>query len=1255
MDCPSCGAECAAGARFCWSCGQALRAPTEERRVVTVLFADLVGFTTLSEQMDPEQVKRLVDHAFERLVRDVTAFGGRVDKIVGDAIVALFGAPVAHEDDAERAVRAALRMQQTLAAYADESPATLSSAGIRMRIGVNTGEVLVGALRAGGDYTAMGDVVNTAARLQTLAAPGEVLVGESTQAATASAISYESRGSLIPRGRENPVEVWSAVAAVRPPGYRAPQRVDAPLIGRDREVDSLADALRLSIARGRGQMILILGEAGVGKTRLADELADVAAVEHGVSHFSGRCVPYGETNPWWPVAEALRAGCGVRRDDPVDVARERTAAAVGVVFGDGSTDPDRPAGPTELADQAGSSDPAAAADPTEPADPSVATGTPEQDGPADAELVEPELQAGSQSSVVDGLLHLMGYEGPLRELDGGAARTEATHALVSFLDASLRRGPIMIRVADLHWADQAVLDLIDDVSARLARLPFLFVATARRALQERWSPRVGRFNSLVLNLDPLDRGSSALLLDTLAGADLDQWSRATLLDRSGGNPFYLEELVTLVGQHGGLQRTGSDDDAPDAGTADGLPATLPDTLRGLIAARIDGLTVEEQQVVEDAAVWGASGSVDILQRIALAVRGLDDVTPVVQSLADKDVLVVDGQEWSFRSDLIREVAYARLTKQERLGRHLGIAEYMDRMLGGRDADDGTVDTIARHYVIAARLDRDLGRRPHHDRLVGQAVLWASEAARRAETDAAWVLARRLYTQALDLLGDEAGADRFRCLIGRSRVRAEAWDEPGARRDASEALAIADELGDPIMRAHALLRLGTAAARSGDFGAADAELAEAIEIFDGVGDSRGRAEALRQRGLAELLRGDQRGAEEPIAAALDAFRSIGDRRGEAWSLQNLAWIALSDGRVDAARSFVAASEQAFREVGDPGGLSWAQGLEAYACLARGDLDAAAAISGRILRECERRGDRFGEGMMLTVQANVELWRGMTSAAAASAGRAVTAFRSSSELAGTVGPEQALAVAGRAEIMAGNIGKGRHLLAEATRSGTGEDGIGHFAMGTALITGVQLGRPERLLDLDPDLWILAAGEGRRGQQQAELGLALAQVGRVEEGLDLARAAVHAEPDQAHVLSVAALVSAAAGQVGEALAAADRVLSLERATYLDRVWALVAVALVSPGASGSAALDRADDELGAGEDVVAVAVVGLARLVHRARSEDRIPTEGSPGDVLVALGGERSDVGRALSELGLSDTRWADLFVAAAAAVPVADAVS
>ncbi len=225
MQCPSCGSTTPSDASFCPSCGHSLVARPDERRVTTVLFADLVGFTGFSEAADPENVKNLVDRCFEALSADVQAFGGRVDKIVGDALVALFGAPVAHEDDAERAVRAALQMQRTLSRLRDEHHHR-----VEIRVGVNTGEVLVGALRAGGDYTAMGDVVNTASRLQTLARPGSVVVGRDTHAATHHAISYEALGAIAVRGRDEAVDAWNAIEAVAPPGKRR-RRARTLLVG----------------------------------------------------------------------------------------------------------------------------------------------------------------------------------------------------------------------------------------------------------------------------------------------------------------------------------------------------------------------------------------------------------------------------------------------------------------------------------------------------------------------------------------------------------------------------------------------------------------------------------------------------------------------------------------------------------------------------------------------------------------------------------------------------------------------------------------------------------------------------------------------------------------------------------------------------------------------------------------------------------------------------------------------------------------
>ena len=256
MTCPACGVPVPEGARFCPECGQRLVTTPDERRLVTVLMADLVGFTAMSAVSDPEQVKRLVDHSFERLVADITAFGGRLDKIVGDEVVAQFGAPVAHEDDAERAVRAALRMQETLAAMEPEL-----GVAVQMRVGVNTGEAVVGAMRAGGNPTVMGDVVNTTQRLQKLALPGQVIVGPATEAATRGAVRYEALGPQGLPGREEPVDAFRAITVLTPPGRRRAHG-DSPFLGRDSEVGALAHMLGMAATRRRAHLVAALGRRG---------------------------------------------------------------------------------------------------------------------------------------------------------------------------------------------------------------------------------------------------------------------------------------------------------------------------------------------------------------------------------------------------------------------------------------------------------------------------------------------------------------------------------------------------------------------------------------------------------------------------------------------------------------------------------------------------------------------------------------------------------------------------------------------------------------------------------------------------------------------------------------------------------------------------------------------------------------------------------------------------------------------------------
>ncbi len=1139
MRCPSCRSAVPDGSRFCPTCGHDLQARADERRVVTVLFGDLVGFTSMAETADPELVKNLVDRCFERLVRDIVSFGGRIDKIIGDAIVALFGAPVAHEDDAERAVRAALAMQETMATFRRESGATM-----QLRIGVNTGEVLTGAMRAGGDYTAMGDVVNTANRLQVAAPPGEVYVGSASYYATSLAVAYEPIGMVHARGREEPVEAWRAQKVLLLPG-RYPRRHRTPLVGRDEEVVLLRRAVALAVERNRASLVLILGEPGVGKTRLADELAEWTVHEHGARQVESRCVPYGEANIWYPIGAALRSLCDVGEDAPLSEAQQRCGDSVAKALGL------KPESPT----------------------------------------VQP---------ITNSLLHLMGYEGPLRHLEPQRAREEAGRSLVRYFEGLTADQPLVIRLADLHWADDLVLTLIDDLLNRLSRRPFLLVAGARHLVDPRWSRRPGRYNELVINLDPLEHDAAERLLSRLLeGKAVSPAMRETLLARSGGNPFYLEELVALTDRSNELVKQSG-----DLGAEWGVPLLgeqeLPETLRGLVAARLDRLSPEERDLVENAAVIGRSGPLYALEKMAL-VTGPD--TPwraALDRLVDRELLEVSGRSWSFRSDLIREVAYSTLTKTDRARRHASIAQWMEDHLKGADeaVDHGTVDRIAFHYGTAATLATELSVSGLPADLTERALRWLGEAGRRAKQAEVHVLAARLFSQALALAGDADSAQRLEFLLGRAEARSGLFDLAAARQDVDAALELALRLNDEQARARSLTIRAEIEQRGGDLPAAHATLLSALGSFRMLGDHRGEAETLRHLGMTLLFQRAYREAEVSTQAALGAFRELGDKRGEAWALQNLAWAAYLSGRVAEAEVRIDQSAATFAEIEDNAGLAWVNGLLAFTRFHQGSLEEAERLAEEILPDAHERGDRFGEAMMLLLTALVRLWSGRTRAAVERAEEARALF---ARIGDSPGQAQANAAYGRALVASGQVTEGIHALDQVLDGSRATQFLAGEALGAAALASTLLhigdvdGASRHLAHLEAD--VAEIDEIGGDERAATIGLAHLQRGEVAPALEVLNTALRAtRADSAPaVLAALALARVAAGDPSGALRKADQVHESPRATYLDITHAHIASGLAyaqrddtSEVIASFSAARQVVDRTG---DVVAQAVVRLA----------------------------------------------------------------
>ena len=478
LTCARCGQENPDGAKFCNACGAALAhagGRGEERRVVSVLFVDLVGFTSRAESLDPEDVRAFLRPYYERVRTELESFGGRVEKFVGDAVMGVFGAPVAFGDDAERAVRAAFAVRD----WAEQD-------GLQLRLAVNTGEAIVEleARPEHGEALIAGDVVNTAARLQAAAPVGAVLVGEETYASTRGAIEYRPAQPIVAKGKELPVRTWLAVRALTGAGERATTPV--PMIGRERELAVLTGIWERVADEGRSHFVTVVGPSGIGKSRIALELAEIVA-RQGARVIRGRSTPYGASSPYSAFAQQVKQIAAIFDSDDDAEAQAKLSEAISAI-----------AGPTAS----------------------------EEHGPDLAVL----LGLGDQAEVGD------------REQLFFSARV--------LVESLALRGPTLLLYEDIHWADTSLLDLLETFAGRVREVPVLFVALTRpELLTERagWGGGLPAYTALAL--EPLSESSSVDLAEQLLGGDAEARARASAIAQtSEGNPLFIEELSASLAE-----------------------------------------------------------------------------------------------------------------------------------------------------------------------------------------------------------------------------------------------------------------------------------------------------------------------------------------------------------------------------------------------------------------------------------------------------------------------------------------------------------------------------------------------------------------------------------------------------------------------------------------------------------------------------------------------------------------------------------
>lgn len=620
-------------------------APEGERKQTTVMFADLSGFTALAETADAEDIRNLVNACFERVGEVVKRYGGYIDKFIGDELMVLFGAPVAMEDHAPRALYAALEVRESFAAFNEEHP-QLREYPLSLHFGINSGLVVAGAIgtEAKRDYTVMGDSVNVAARLVAQAQPGEILVGASTHRLVGERFELEDMGLTQFKGRAQPQQVYRLRHALA--GAQAAGGVGSlsRMIGREAELRTIQEEFRNVVALRQPRSVAVVGPAGIGKSRLQREFRAWLEKAHpDVVILHGAALPHVTATPYFMIGEFLRNWLSVKEmDSAVDIRRRLETALAELGIGD-------------------------------------------QDVP----------------HALAAIMALEYEDDRLQSLTPEERKDRIFSAFTTLIGLIASRGPVLLQFEDLHWIDDLSMDLLEHLFGELAGSPVLVLTLTRPILDASAKPRrvearTPKETHTRILLSELDETASSELVTSLA-AGLDQTPEIVqaIVRKGQGNPFFVEEIIATLIDQGALVR----DAHGVRATGDLSELSVPDTVWGVLAERIDRLPPDEKRVIHGAAISGQLFWEGLVRELAR----LDPSAPLAalnqREFVDRlgPAAFADDWEWSFRHILVQEVAYSGLLRETRRAGHLAAADWLERRAGDRRNEYSTV--LAHHYQL----------------------------------------------------------------------------------------------------------------------------------------------------------------------------------------------------------------------------------------------------------------------------------------------------------------------------------------------------------------------------------------------------------------------------------------------------------------------------------------------------------------------------------------------------------------------------